>query len=395
MSFQQKTYEAHQCTAQYRVENQDHDKRLDQFLKMYLGKLSRQFIKKKIFKGEIFIENRFSEEPLKPSTKVKSGQVVTMLTKNLPELSHEDIPEVEDTLPLFENDFFYIVNKPAFMTTHPTGRHLFNCATTHFAKLFNHPHALHSVHRLDRETSGLLILAKNPIGAQKMTQLFEEGKITKVYLLLAHKKIEHSEHNIHHKIEFPYLNKKRIGKSELGESKTRIMMETYPENSNQGKWAQTLFDKVLEFDKFVMLLAFPISGRQHQIRVHASEMGYPLVGEKLYGDDSEIFFRDKDKTLTQNDHDNLIMTRQALHAIGLKFNFLNSNLENEPKNEHFQSIEVISTIPNDFIDFINKYTKIDILNLELIITKKIKDILKKINKESTHKKVLMENHFFL
>ena len=90
-----------------------------------------------------------------------------------------------DTEPktIFEDENIIIVNKPPFMCTHPTGKHLFNCATTYFENIHNK--TMHSIHRLDRETSGILLLGKEIKTTARLTQAFEDCAIKKCYLFIA------------------------------------------------------------------------------------------------------------------------------------------------------------------------------------------------------------------
>ena len=79
-----------------------------------------------------------------------------------------------------------VTNKPAYMSTHPTGRHLFHCATVYYEQKLNQS-TVHSIHRLDRETSGVLLLAKNPTTANQLTVEFENNNVKKCYFFIAEK----------------------------------------------------------------------------------------------------------------------------------------------------------------------------------------------------------------
>jgi 23S rRNA-/tRNA-specific pseudouridylate synthase len=199
------------------------------------------------------------------------------------------------------------------MITHPAGKNLFYCATVWYETIYKH--TIHSIHRLDRETTGILMLGKNPKTTQKISAFFEEDKVRKCYFLIAHKK--------EGALPFPFIAKQRMGRNE--NAIPEGMITSYPENSEDGKDAETHFELILEKDNYVLALAFPITGRQHQIRVHAACNGYPLLGDKLYNGDSGVFMRFKDHKATDDDHDFMQIPRQALHAVALKLPYPKSD----------------------------------------------------------------------
>src|SRR5690606_26995298 len=121
---------------------------------------SREQIKKKIEAGDISIPQK--TQRLKSSTKIKEGETVLISTKR-PDFPSElwrgkEIPLKEEIDVIYEDDNYIVINKPPFMSTHPTGKHLFYCATVILEHLKDS--RFYSVHRLDRETSGILILSK-------------------------------------------------------------------------------------------------------------------------------------------------------------------------------------------------------------------------------------------
>ena len=166
----------------------EHDgMRLDTFVMQYMTSLSRQFLKTKISKGEINIKNR--EGVQKPSTKVRSGDRIEIITYNPGVLEDElwrgnpiKLEEWPETI--FEDENIIVCSKPAFMITHPAGKHLFYCATVYYESI--HKNTIHSIHRLDRETSGLLLLGKNSSISNQIANQFEAGLVKKCYLLISH-----------------------------------------------------------------------------------------------------------------------------------------------------------------------------------------------------------------
>ncbi|MBL7663646.1 MAG: RluA family pseudouridine synthase [Bacteriovoracaceae bacterium] len=281
--------------------------RLDQFLMPYFATFSRETLKKKIQSGEVRILKR--PFPHRPSVKVYHGEQIQVVTHNYG-LEDEfwnghkirfDKPEI-----LFENKDVFVINKPPFMATHPTGKHLFNCATVFYEQIYGH--TIHSVHRLDRETSGCLILGKNPAATNTFTNYFENAEVRKCYLLIAHK---------YQDVTFPLTAEENLGQKEGFIPRT--FTHAFPKDSGEGKVAKTYFEMLFENDRYYIALAFPKTGRQHQIRAHAYTHGFPLIGDKLYGKDPSVFMRFKDGNPTLADHQQMQIPRHGLHAISLYF----------------------------------------------------------------------------
>lgn len=345
------------------VEPKNHEKRLDQFLMIFLEAWSREQIKKKIKSGGIKIQNRSCSH--RPHTKVHQGDFITMTTKREELLEIENEFWMGEKLPLewkpktvYEDDDIIICSKPAFMSTHPTGRHLFHCATVYYESLYKN--TIHSIHRLDRETSGLLLLAKNPKAAKQLTASFENNLVLKCYFFIG-KIINNS------KISTPFFTVNlRLGPQ--GEGLKRVVINAYSEKSTEGKHAQTHF-QILEVlnDQYILGLAYPKTGRQHQIRVHAAQSGFPLIGDKLYLRDYETFQRFKDRLETLEDYKEMELPRHALHAIALKFPF---------QSDHKSFVD---GLPLDLKSWLEKKGRKDISEIESAINCHIKDYFSKID----------------
>lgn len=303
-------YTENTYTVSYPVGLEDDGLRIDQFLLERYSTFSREFIKKKISNADIYIQNRSAKT--KPSTKVKKGERVVVVTHR----SHledewwrgEKIKFIEPTI-IFEDEDLFVLSKPPFMSTHPVGKHLFHCATVWLEQRFNH--SVNSIHRLDRETSGILLMAKNPPTANDLTDAFEERKVSKTYFLIAHKNSNAKD--------FPF-----IAKENLATQEERLITHCYPQGSSNGKESETRFELLEQNEKYILALAFPRTGRQHQIRAHSAHHGYPLLGDKIYHGGSDVFSRFKDLEATKEDHDLMKIPRQALHAISLRFPYKGS-----------------------------------------------------------------------
>jgi len=351
MSEKEKSFTTEKYVVSYPVQTEHDNLRLDQFVMIQMPTLSRQFLKKKIERGEIVISGR--KPPHKSSVKVHLGDRVTVTTHNdgmiEDEYWHgEVVPRDQDPTIVFEDAGLLVINKPPFMITHPAGKNLFYCATVFYETLYKH--TMHSIHRLDRETSGILMLGKNPKVSQKVSLLFEQDKVRKCYFLIAHKETNAKD--------FPFTAKERLGRDE--NAIPRGLISSYHENSEDGKDAETHFELVLEKNNYVLALAFPLSGRQHQIRVHAACNGYPLLGDKLYNGDPSIFIRFKDFTATEDDHHKMQIPRQALHAVALKLTYPQEEMKN-----------FIAPLPKDLVDWIESKLGLKDEEVELLIKDKV------------------------
>jgi len=301
-----KSFRSDKYVATYPVQPQHEGMRLDAFVQQYMPTLSREFVKSKIEKSEVEISGR--QSPHKASAKVHDGEQVTIVTYNTHILEDEEwhgkpLELTELPVVVFEDENIIACHKPAFMTTHPAGRHLFYVATVHFSTI--HGKTIHSIHRLDRETSGLLLLGKSPEASMRIARMFEDDLIRKCYFLIAHKR-EGAR-------EFPFTAFEDLG-ARPGVPRG-MQMANPPEDPKE---SETHFECLYEKNGYVMALAFPVTGRQHQIRVHAALHGYPLLGDKLYNGDPSVFMRFKDKEATPEDHELMQIPRQALHALALR-----------------------------------------------------------------------------
>lgn len=199
--------------------------------------------------------------------RLKKGDEVKMPTPQEPK--QHDIPSEalqERVRDMIQEEFddFWLINKPPGICVHHSERDVFGIIEV-MRFLFDEAHL---VHRIDRNTSGCLLVAKRYSALKKLQDLWREDKVTKRYWLLAEGKWKGQKSLV---VEKPLLRKN------IGDKLDKVVVSPY------GKSAKTIFTCLKEYKNFVLLEAEIITGRTHQIRVHAASAGYPIVGDARYG----------------------------------------------------------------------------------------------------------------
>ncbi len=274
-------------------------KRIDAYLSSRYPDYSRSVFQKVIDAQAVLVNG----QPVKASYRVRLGDEIRVW---LPELA--DTAPVPEEIPIdvvFEDAAFTIVNKPPGMVTHPAKGHwsgtLVNALQFHFDSLStlageNRPGI---VHRLDRDTTGLLIVAKDDIAHRQLALQFEQRTIQKQYLALVS--------------GFPPCDsdyiERPIGPHPTNREKMAIRL---PEDG--GKEALTFYEVLERFRGFALVRCKPSTGRTHQIRVHLAHIGCPILADKLYSGRDRITFED----ITTTDDAQVLLDRQALHAHSLR-----------------------------------------------------------------------------
>jgi RluA family pseudouridine synthase len=342
-----KSFTSERYQAIHPVKPEHEGLRLDAFVHLHMPTLSREFLKSKISSGDVIISGR--TPPHKPSVKVHEGETITINTYFSPYLEDEHwygqpIELKDEPITVFEDQDLIVCMKPPFMITHPAGRHLFYCATVYYGSKLNQ--LVHSIHRLDRETSGLLLLGKNPRTANLMAKQFELDQIKKCYFFIAKKNSDATP--------FPFIATEPMERDETKIPRGMMWI------NQDGKEASTRFELLHDFGTHILGLAFPQTGRQHQIRVHAAHHGYPLLGDKMYNGDPGVFIRFKDGNPSEDDHLKMEIPRHALHAVALKCDYPSG-----------QTKIFISPLPKDLRQWIEEKEK----GFAEILQKKIETIL--------------------
>jgi len=291
-------YEHHKFT----VDNGQELMRMDKYLLNLIQNTSRNKIQYAAKAGCIIVNGK----PEKQSYRVKQGDQITILMPNPP----RDIEIIAEDIPLnilYEDDDLIIINKNAGLVVHPaygnyTGT-LVNALTYRFQgqrTKTDEPVRPLLVHRIDKNTSGILVVTKNEEAQMKVAREFYNHTIERKYWALVWGDFHEDEGTIIAK----------VGRN----LKDRLIMTTFPDDSEHGKHAVTHW-KVLERFGYVTLIECQLeTGRTHQIRVHMKSIGHPLFNDEVYGGDQVLKGTTftKYKQFVQNCFN--LIPRQALHA---------------------------------------------------------------------------------
>jgi len=202
---------------------------------------------------------------------------------------------------LYEDDDFLVINKPAGLLVLPDrfnrfAPNLFDILKKQYSEIF-------VVHRIDKETSGIIICAKNADAHKALGQQFEHHKVRKTYLAL----VQGNLPNDSGKIDLP-----------IAEHRSEANMMVI--DKQRGKPSVTEYRVIERFSRFTLVELQPLTGRTHQIRVHLKAIGHPLAIDTLYGRRKEIFLSDiKPKFKHTESGEKPLMNRLTLHAARLEF----------------------------------------------------------------------------
>ena len=275
--------------------------RLDKYIGEKCPEISRTYAQKLIADGHITVNDRIAKSSLKLSIGDRLRVVIPFTIPNT--LSSEAIPlDI-----IYEDDDLLVIDKPAGLTVHPAPGHpnhtLVNAILSHFPRLADIGDSLRPgvVHRLDKDTSGLMVVAKNDIAQLNLSKQFKAHSVIKAYLALVKGRLA-PEQGI---IEAP------MGRDPRNRKRMAVVAE--------GKEARTEYRVIKYIGNYTLLEVMPQTGRTHQIRVHLSAIGYPVVGDKVYGVKSPY------------------LSRQFLHACRLGFKLLSTG----------EYVEFTSELPPD------------------------------------------------
>jgi 23S rRNA pseudouridine1911/1915/1917 synthase len=244
--------------------------RLDRVLADELGELSRSQVQRLLRAGAITIDGA----PARASQRLAGGEHVAV---TIPPAEPTDL--VPEEIPLdirYEDDDLVVVNKPAGMVVHPAAGHsrgtLVNAILAHCPDLpgIGGERRPGVVHRLDKDTSGLVVVAKNEPALRYLQAQFKQRQVSKQYLALVEGRFPQREALI----DAP------VGRDPAARKRMAVIR---PGTSDRSRPAQTRVKVVAYLGEHTLLECQPITGRTHQIRVHPAHSGHPIVGDKVYG----------------------------------------------------------------------------------------------------------------
>ncbi len=271
------------------IADENEGQRIDNFLMRYFGKIPKSRVYQMLRKGEV----RVNKGRIKQTYKLKTGDILRLPPVYLDEEKSNTPPrylqqKMLDSI-IFEDDGIIIINKPAGIVVHSGSGQDYGVIEA-FRAISDKYEKLELVHRLDKDTSGCLILAKNIPVLRQLHEIINKGEISKTYCALLAGRFE---------------KKKITINSELSKNPTNEKIVTVDKG---GKEATSIFIRDAVFEKASLVNIDLITGRTHQIRVHSASIGHPVLGDTKYGD----------RTLNR-EFKKMGLKRMFLHARSLSF----------------------------------------------------------------------------
>ena len=268
------------------IEKKSHGKLLRDFLRYDVGLSRALLVKLKKDERGILLNG----EHVTVRAVLSEGDLLTLALEDNEEDENPYLEAVEMPLDIiYEDDELVVVNKPFGMVTHTAhGHYGDSLANALYAKYKEQGRAFvfRAINRLDRDTSGAVLVSKDRLSAFKLSRALQNGEIDKKYIAIVRGRLE-GEGEI-----TGYIC--RCGDS-------IITRRVCSEEESGADYAHTRYRSLFASDKYSVVLATPVTGRTHQLRVHFSSIGHPIVGDTMYGGDGAE------------------LDRQALHAVSLRF----------------------------------------------------------------------------
>lgn len=296
------------------IDAQEEGQRLDSWLSKRFSYLSRHRWQQEIKSGRITLNTRAT----RCSRLLHAGDTVEFTPE------HEEPPVEFDYRIVYEDAELLVIDKGGRLPCHPAGAFFKNTLWHDLSQKYGD---IFIVNRLDRETSGLLIAARNSATAAILSADFASNQIDKVYYAL-----------VFGEFKTPLCAAGYLSSDpdSVIRKKRRFSMEP-PDGDSES--AQTEFEPIDFSGDISLVKVRPHTGRLHQIRATLCSLGFPLVGDKIYGPNEQYFLKFCDDALTAEDWQILCMRRQALHAGELRFR--------HPTDQ--RELSFVAPIPDDFI----------------------------------------------
>lgn len=285
---------------QFQVDEASAGDRLDAYLAKQLPVFSRATLRKAIDSGAVTVDGKSR----KASFRVREGWVVCVSPFEIPHEGPKPQPIALDIL--FEDDDLIVVNKPPGMVVHPAKGHwegtLASALAHHFGQLSTTGGATRPgiVHRLDRDTSGVMVIAKHNQAHERLAEQFQSRTVTKRYLAIT-LGVPDREEDIVTKAIGPHPHYRE----------RMALRDDHPDS----RAAETRFRVLERFRGFSLIECLPKTGRTHQIRLHLAHLRCPVLCDKLYGGRSQITAGELSGGAADQQ---VVLARQALHAASLE-----------------------------------------------------------------------------
>ncbi|MFY9570290.1 MAG: RluA family pseudouridine synthase [Blastocatellia bacterium] len=297
--------------------------RLDSFLASLLTDISRTRVQRAVLDGDILVNQLVA----KPSYRLRLGDLIEI---DLPDPAPVELVAENIALTIvYEDDDLAVVNKAAGMVVHPgagvDSGTLANALVYHFNSLSEVAGRIRPgiVHRLDKDTSGLLVVAKNDVAHERLSDQFRDRQVFKLYTALVYGRVSRDQGEI----------EARIGRGAHHRTRMAVL------RGGAGRPAHTNFEVVGRYQEFTLLKVQIKTGRTHQIRVHLAHIGHPVVGDVAYGGGRENSIRNATiKRAVQG------LGRQFLHSTQLAFN--------HPRTGN--RLDLAAPLPADLVEFLGQ-----------------------------------------
>lgn len=216
---------------------------------------------------------------------------------------------------VYEDEYIIALNKPPFMPTHQSQGHFYDTLANSLAFYFENQgrnFVFRSVNRLDRNTSGIVLVAKDRVSSAKLSECMKQNKIRKSYIAI---------------LSGILSDKSGIIETHIRRREKSIILREACDECEDSKLAITVYEVLAQANGLSLVKATPLTGRTHQLRVHFAHLGAPILGDDLYGSSSDL------------------INRHALHAYSLLF----------PHPELKNTVKLYADIPDDMASIIEKH----------------------------------------